>query len=81
MNLSKKKENTSSPSCATKLEAAHRKDMDRAQCLDAPAFPRAMFQPHPAQAAASDAELRAAFVDEKCESIVISASPGIGTSE
>lgn len=55
--------------------------MDRAQCLDAPAFPRAMLQPHPAQAAASDAELRAAFVDEKCEYIVISASPGIGTSE
>lgn len=77
----KKSPSSSSPLCATKLEAAHRKDIDREQCLDGPAFPREMLQLHPAQAAASYAELRAAFVDEKCESIVTSASPGIGTSE
>lgn len=54
--------------------------MDRVWCIDGPAFPRAMLQPHPARTAASDADLRAAFVDEKCGSIVTSASPGIGTS-
>lgn len=53
--------------------------MDRAWCVDGPAFRRAMLQPHPAQTTASDADLKAAFVDEKCGSIVTSASPGTGT--